>query len=442
MHMPCIYRVFGKEYDEDDPEQTRRTGQISNNSVKCPLCNQKTRLRHVVRLYLQDGGLEGDDEREGDEEQDVTLGLDGVARANEHDRARIQELSTMLTSARRRLQGEQKEKMRLAQVNEELAAQLEELATTSKRRLDKTREERDHALRERKLYEKKAANLQVEMDKMRQELDGERAYSLRQAVALDDGLVGERLSRKLRDAGNAKDWVYETLEARNQKILSLMNGMERLERENRMLMVEKAEAERQGAAIDRDGRQAPEILSRIENVPFLTGKRSGPEGGMVRRSLPSAASKPASARDQRSASRDKRKPGAEEDVVVLLDDEVDLEMDLEVENALGDLAAAVGSSRFKPVATSFAMAGPSRDTLDTAPGPSFIKRSAMSKASTGLDNPGKFIQRYPDGRGGWQVTYTGKGGNGGGGAAKKKKTSAERQGDGRSADISRFFQKR
>ena len=425
MCMRCIHGVFRQEYDEDDPAKNRRTREVCNNPANCPMCKQKTRLRKVVRLYTQDrsdadaamGGEGGqtDDDDDDDDEQDAS---------NNSSKARIKELNAMLTSTRRRFQEENKEKLRLAQANEDLAGQVAEMAATSKRRLDATRKERDDALRERKMYEKKAANLQVEVDRLRQEVEWQRSYASRVAVALDDKLVGERLTRKLQDTGeNSRDWVHETLEARNRKILSLTNEIERLEREMNRLAEEQARAREA-----REGREARDnlvVLSGIENVPAPARKRT--EGGVGRRNLPSAASKVAK-RDGNS-----KRPAVamnddvellEKDVVVLLDDE--------------DGEAVVVGSRSKAVTSAFARAGPSRDTLHAAPGPSFITRSALdnNKASTGLDDPGTFIRRLPDGRGGW-ATAAGLGGPGRG-----RGGVGGRGGGRKNAEISSFFQKR
>jgi len=429
MCMRCIHGVFRQEYDEDDPAKNRRTREVCNNPAKCPMCKQQTRLRKVVRLYTQDGsdadaamgGEGGKTDDDDDEEQDAS---------NNSSKARIKELNAMLTSTRRRFQEENKEKLRLAQANEDLAEQVAEMAATSKRRLDATRKERDDALRERKIYEKKAANLQVEVDRLRQEVEWQRSYASRVAVALDDKLVGERLARKLQDTGeNSRDWVHETLEARNRKILSLTNEIERLEREMNRLAEEQARAREA-----REGREARDnvvVLSGIENVPAPARKRT--EGGVGRRNLPSAASKVAK-RDGNS-----KHPAVamsddvellEEDEVVLLDDE--------------DGEGVVVGSRSKAVTSAFARAGPSRDTLHAAPGPSFITRSALdnNKASTGLDDPGTFIRRLPDGRGGWATTTGAGAGRRTGGSGRGRGGVGGRGGGRKNAEISSFFQKR
>lgn len=453
MHLPCIYRVFGKEYDEDDPEQRRRIGQVSNNSVKCPLCNQKTRLRNVVRLYLQAGG-EMDGECEGEDDVDCVdldeviivedgAGLDGascgkqVRAALENNKKRITEMNVMLTSTRRRYQVEAKERMRLEQEKADLEARVNGLEEESKRRLDAMRSERDDALRERKMYERKAANLLVEVERVKQELEGERAFSSRQAVALDDGLTGDRLRRKLRDCADAKDWFHDTLETRNRKIMTLMNGMEHLEKEAVLLKKKVDTLERENRLLSMDiqarqkrGGDGAAVLGEIENVPAPTRKQGGgPRGvaGLHRaEGGASLSSKPPSSFvgsvNSPHELSEKLVARAEEDMVVLLDDD-------DVVGDFAALAAAAASTRRKPVAASFAMAGPSRDTINTAPGPSFIKGSAMAKASTGLDNPGTYIKRHPDGRGGW--TQNGRPASSSGRARKIQ----------RNAEISDFFAK-
>ncbi len=452
MHLPCIYRVFGKEYDEDDPEGTRQIGQVSNNSVKCPLCNQKTRLRHIVRLYLQAGAdMDGEceDDAEGVGPGDVIIVEDGVdldgasygkqvRAALENNKMRIAELNAMLTSVRRRYQVEVKERMRLERESADLAARVSGIEEESKRRLDAMRSERDDALRERKVYERKAANLLVEVERVKQELEGERAFSMRQAVALDEGLTGDRLRRKLRDCGDTKDWFHDTLETRNRKIMTLMNGMEHLEKEAVLLKknVETLERENRLLSMEIRAREnrvgdSEAVLGEIDNVPAPTRKHGGGPRSSVgphrAAGAPSTSSKllsslGGSVDGSRELDR-KSEALVEEDVVVLLDDD-------DVVGDFAALAAAAASTRRKPVSASFAMAGPSRDTINTAPGPSFIKSSAMAKASTGLDNPGTYIKRHPDGRGGW--TQNGRPASSSGRARKVQ----------RNAEISDFFVKR
>jgi hypothetical protein len=454
MHLPCIYRVFGKEYDENDPEETRRAGQVSNNSVKCPLCNQKTRLRNVVRLYLQagivmDGDYEGDAESvDPDEviivEEGAELNRDSYGRqvraALENNKARIAELNTMLTSVRRRYQAEVKERMRLEQEGADLAARVNDLEEESKRRLDAMRSERDSALRERKVYERKAANLLVEVERVKQELEGERAFSMRQAVALDEGLTGDRLWRKLRDCGDTKGWFHDTLETRNRKIMTLMNGMENLEKEAVQLKKHAETLERKNRLLSMEigvreyrGGDGTVVLGGIENVPApprkqADGHRSSAGGLHRAEAAPSTSSQPLSSfggrRDMSRQFEGKLEDRAEEDVVVLLDDDEDVVGDFAA------LAAAAASTRRMPVSAPFTMAGPSRDTINTAPGPSFIKSSAMAKASTGLDNPGTYIKRHPDGRGGW--TQSGRPASSSGRTRKIQRNS----------EISDFFAKR
>lgn len=466
MHLPCIYRVFGKEYDEHDPERTRRIGLVSNNSVKCPLCNQKTRLKNIVRLYLHEEG-DLDEVVEGDVEVDfadeIIIVEDGsnrdAARENvraalESNKARINELNTMLTSARRRYQVEVKEKMRLEQENSTLTAEMDRIEGESKRRLDAMRSERDSALRERKIYEKKAANLQVEVEKVKKELEEERAYSSRQAVALDDGLTGERLRRKLLDCGDTKEWFHDTLETRNRKIMTLLNGMEQLEKEVVRLKKSVETLEHKNRLLSLERPTCPDtddidgaVLSQIENVPVPKRKHGCIRGSGAwpctstssKLPLSSGAASRDSHRDHlndnnsgvdfrdchghNKGDNEKRDVPAEE--VVLLDDDDD---DI-VGNFAASAAAAMvsGSNQWKRASVSFAMAGPSRDGIKTAPGPSFIKSSV--KASTGLENPGKYIKRYPDGRGGW--TQNGrKTSSSSGGARKIPK---------KNADISDFF---
>jgi len=452
MHLPCIYRVFGKEYNEDDPEETRQIGQVSNNSVKCPLCNQKARLRNIVRLYLQEGAdMDGEclDDADGEDPDEVIIvedgaDLDGASNGKrvravlENNKARIAELHAMVTSVRRRYQVEVKERMRLEQERADLATRVSSMEEESKRRLDSMRSERDGALRERKVYERKAANLLVEVERVKQELEGERAFSTRQAVALDEGLTGDRLRRKLRDCGDTKDWFHDTLETRNRKIMSLMNGMEHLEKEAVMLKKNMETLERENRSLSMELRARENfaddraaVLGQIENVPAPTRKRGGRPGssaGLHRTvGAPSTSSTPFSSLS--GSMDDPRKLDgnldgrAREDVVVLLDDD----------DVIGDfaaLAAAAAPTRRKPVSASFAMAGPSRDTINTAPGPSFIKSSAIAMASTGLDNPGTYIKRHPDGRGGW--TQNGR---------PASSTGRERKVQ-RNAEISDFFAKR
>ena len=191
------------------------------------------------------------DDADGEDPDEVIIvedgaDLDGASNGKrvravlENNKARIAELHAMVTSVRRRYQVEVKERMRLEQERADLATRVSSMEEESKRRLDSMRSERDGALRERKVYERKAANLLVEVERVKQELEGERAFSTRQAGALDEGLTGDRLRRKLRDCGDTKDWFHDTLETRNRKIMSLMNGMEHLEKE-----AERIEEERQ-----------------------------------------------------------------------------------------------------------------------------------------------------------------------------------------------------
>ena len=88
------------------------------------------------------------------------------------------------------------------------------------------------------------------------------------------------MRRKLRDCGDTKDWFHDTLETRNRKIMSLMNGMEHLEKEAVMLKKNMETLERENRSLSMELRARENfaddraaVLGQIENVPAPTRKR-------------------------------------------------------------------------------------------------------------------------------------------------------------------------
>lgn len=373
MHMQCILRIFNV--------QSIREGY--NRQIECPLCKRKVKTQNVLKLFLTDSVEYGDD-------ADLPKDCDTELNTLDHVRnlqSRVSELNNTLNKTKSLLESEKEEKLHYIQQTSRLSNELENLQKTNKKQLKAIRMERDTILHDAKVLENKVANLKMELER-------ERTYAARQVVALDLNLTGDSLIRKLRNIENSKEWFYGVLESRNKKITSLVNKLEKLERENSLLQMSSQTLQRENLLLHQDKgidlhrrRSESAVDKQIENIP--------PESLGLSKAPPKVTIWDADVGVAKKTGEKRRRnepPCDFHDEIVILDGSDD-----EINHVEASAIPARQSTKI------LSRAGPSRVAMKAAPGPSFIHKSNL--ATTGLEDSGTFIKRVPDGKGGWKQVY-------------------------------------
>ena len=367
LHMDCILRLFNVDHLEHDSRRVK----------KCPLCQRQIRLKNVTRLFLSESNetnLELDDECKSD------LDADGQVL---NLKVKVSELENRLKNMKEDLENERKQSKAFEERANSLSGELSKLQQESWDKLKNIRTERDAILHDAKKLENKVANLKVELER-------ERGYAARQLVALDLSLTGEQLIRKLKNIDDSKEWFYEILDSRNKKIGSLMNKIEKLEKEKSLLEVSSLKAAKESSVSHPRGpghvHPRREKLVGRENTPPESHQIEMPHASIWDADVVGLA-KPQVEKRRRIEPQG----NPHDDDIVILDDSDDDSKHQEI------------PMQARQSAKLLSRAGPSKMAMKAAPGPSFIHKTNL--ATTGLEDSSTFIKRVPDGKGGWKQVY-------------------------------------
>lgn len=368
LHVGCILRMFDAL---DLREERRKTGE-------CPLCKRKVKLSNVTKLFLTESA-----EGEGlDLSEDCVNDLDVRDQINSL-KSRIFELTNALNHSKKNCSMEKEEKERIEERADNLSMELEKLRQSSNEKLKTLRKERDIYLHDARVLENKVANLKIELER-------ERAYAARQLVTLDVSLTGDSLVRKLKSICDTKEWFYQTLESRNKKIGSLMKNLEQVSREKTLLQTSMQALKReneslhQGIRVQAKGNQERSKVYSLDEIENIS------PGGIEQNKYPIWDADMIGLR-ARPGERRERDESLDQSAgqIIILDD--------------SDEGEAKPQEKVVHSSTFLSRAGPSKMAMKAAPGPSFIQKSNL--ATTGLEDPGTFIKRVPDGKGGWKQVY-------------------------------------
>jgi hypothetical protein len=387
MHINCIGKMFfGQQYEWNLDDHRKRDNSSGRRS--CPMCKKACRFSEVVKLYFEynDDDLSEDDDQMnvGSLKEQMLRYKNKVASLKSHLAMRDNERTAMNTNVKT--------------LNATLTTTMMELKDV-KLQLETLKEQKknkDNAIKclmeEKKMLENKAANLEVTVEQERKSL-------AKQRLALDIGLMGNSLRRQIVNYGDSKmGWVHDALELRNKMIADLTKKLEHSEKDRALIQKSKDELlqehenlkqkfMKQNVGATQSFRRAHSVhQNRNPNVTAGASRQPIWDDDILGCSVAPAV----------GSVLGKRKSHEEEEIVIL-DDSDDSE---------AQEAGIVGQKPLMPVRNSHVLsrAGPSKVAMKTAPGPSFIKKSDL--ATTGLEEDGKFINRRPDGKGGWRNVYS------------------------------------
>ena len=390
MHINCIGKMFfGQQYEWRSDNCSK--GDHNSGRRSCPLCKKACRFSEVVKLYFEYNGDDdlsddGDDQMNGRSSKEQVLhfknriaSLKSHIAMRDHERTAmnttVKHLNTSLTEALREL--------------EDIKLQIETMKEQKKNK--------DHVIKclmeEKKMLENKAANLEVTVEQERKSL-------AKQRLALDIGLIGDSLRRQIVNYGDSKmGWVHDALELRNKMIADLTKKLEHSERDRALIEKSRDELLQEHHALNHKIMNHKIGATKDSRQVYSAHQNRNPNvtAGPSRRPIWDADIVGYSVDPGMESVLGKRKSQEEEEIVILDESDDD-------DGAQG--SRVVSQKPLMPVQKSHVLsrAGPSKVGMKTAPGPSFIKKSDL--ATTGLEEDGRFINKRPDGKGGWRNVYS------------------------------------